>query len=153
MSDGKLSVVPSNPHWQPDRDAADRAAAVVRSFALGGRDTVKPEVSWHDTAVFVDCGANLEKIECPRCEAPLDIGWWADQMGTHGESGFADLMVTVPCCGAHTSLNDLNYDWPCGFAQFEITVRNPQRDWFNDREIALVAEALGQPVRQVKAHV
>ncbi|WP_234334167.1 hypothetical protein [Streptomyces sp. NRRL B-1347] len=114
MSDDKLSVIPSNPHWQPGQDAADRAAAVLTEFATGSGDTGEVEVMWYDTATFVDCGANLDRIECPRCDAPLDIGWWADRMGTHGESGFADLTVTVPCCGAHTSLNVLNYDWPCG---------------------------------------
>ncbi|OLZ69501.1 hypothetical protein AV521_18505 [Streptomyces sp. IMTB 2501] len=48
-------------------------------------------------------------------------------------------------------MNDLAYDWPCGFARFEISIWNPGRSWLSDSELAAVGEALGYPVRQILA--
>ncbi|XUL90522.1 hypothetical protein ACQ86D_31050 [Streptomyces galilaeus] len=62
--------------------------------------------------------------------------------------------MTAPCCSAATSLDALDYDWPCGFARFEIAVWNPGRlIRFGDDELSAVAEALGHPVRQIRAHI
>jgi hypothetical protein len=47
----------------------------------------------------------------------------------------------------------LDYDWPCGFARFEVAAWNPSRDWFTDDELALFADALGHDVRQIMAHI
>lgn len=59
----------------------------------------------------------------------------------------------TPCCAGATTLDALRYEWPCGFARFEIAVWNPERLWFDDAELASVADALGHPVKQVRAHV
>ena len=57
----------------------------------------------------------------------------------------------VPCCGRRTALTDLDYDWPCGFARFEIEIWN---DWdpFTDGELESIAQTIGHPVRQILAH-
>ncbi|MFF2511501.1 hypothetical protein [Streptomyces sp. NPDC058086] len=44
-------------------------------------------------------------------------------------------------------------DWPCGFARFEIAVWNPARLWFSDEELTVLGDALGHPVRQIRAHI
>ena len=69
------------------------------------------------------------------------------------EAGFATLTVTVPCCGGQVSLNDLRYDWPCGFARFELEAWNPNRDRLTADELAQLAAALGCEVRQILAHI
>lgn len=155
MSDDVLSVIPTDPWWQPDRAAGERAALLAAELAPGLPGGVEAEVdtTWHDALTVVDCGGNLERIGCPRCGASIDTGWWADSVGAHSEGGFATLAVEVPCCGAATSLDVLEYDWPCGFARFEIAVWNPERDWFGDEELAAIAGALGHPVRQIRAHI
>jgi hypothetical protein len=68
------------------------------------------------------------------------------------EDRFTNLAVTTPCCGAETSLNDLGYDWPAGFAQVELSVLSPQRGWLEDAELAEVEAELGHPLKQVMAH-
>jgi hypothetical protein len=40
-----------------------------------------------------------------------------------------------------------------GVARFEIAIWNPERAWFNDEELTPIGEALGHPVRQVRAHI
>ena len=61
--------------------------------------------------------------------------------------------MAAPCCGIATSLGALDYDWPCGFARFEIAIWNPERAWFSDEEPAAIGDALGHPVQQIRAHI
>ncbi|MFF4653051.1 hypothetical protein [Streptomyces sp. NPDC001380] len=155
MSDDVLSVIPTDPWWQPDRAAAERTAALVADLAFGLPGDMEAEIdtTWYEAPTVVDCGANLERIGCPRCTAPIDTEWWADLLESHSGDGFPTLAVEVPCCGAATSLDALDYDWPCGFARFEIAVWNPERDWFSNEDLAAVAGTLGHPVKQVRAHI
>ncbi|MGY5052242.1 hypothetical protein ACWDE0_42825 [Streptomyces sp. 900105755] len=88
---------------------------------------------------------------CPQCGASIDTVWWADLLEAHFDDGFATLAVVAPCCGAATSLDALEYDWPCGFARFEIAIWNPERAWFSDEELTAIGDALGHPVQQVRA--
>jgi NAD-dependent SIR2 family protein deacetylase len=151
MSDDVLSVIPTDPHWQPDRAAADRAAVVLSGLELG--DSVRVDVTWHKALTVVDCGGNLEKIECDLCDGSIPVEWWGDLLEAHCEDGFPTLVADVPCCGGKTSLDALRYDWPCGFARFEIAVWNPDHEWFSEVELSTVADALGHPVRQIRAHI
>jgi hypothetical protein len=155
MSENVLSVIPTDPHWQPDHTAADLAAATAATLAFGTPRDIDAEidVSWHDTLTVVDCGQNLERIGCPHCGGSIDTEWWADLLESRSEDGFNTLAVEVPCCGTQASLDALVYDWPCGFARFEIALWNPQRDWFSDEEIAALTDALGHPVRQIRARI
>ncbi|MFE6908445.1 hypothetical protein [Streptomyces erythrochromogenes] len=155
MSDDVLSVIPTDPGWQPGQEAADRAFALVEGLAPGVVDGVDVEidVTWHDAVTAVDCGGNLVRIGCPLCGASIDTQWWADLLEDHCDDGFATLDTVTPCCAGATALDALHYEWPCGFARFEIAVWNPERLWFDDAELAAVADALGHPVKQVRARI
>ncbi|MEV5348023.1 hypothetical protein ACIG54_35730 [Streptomyces achromogenes] len=37
--------------------------------------------------------------------------------------------MEAPFCVATTSLDALDYDWPCDFARFESAIWNPGRYW------------------------
>ncbi|MFR0359460.1 hypothetical protein [Streptomyces sediminimaris] len=51
MSDDVLSVIPTDPHWQPEQAAAERAAGLVEDLAPGlpGGVEVEIDVAWHDS--------------------------------------------------------------------------------------------------------
>ncbi|KUJ33515.1 hypothetical protein ADL25_45025 [Streptomyces sp. NRRL F-5122] len=155
MSDDVLSVIPTDPRWQPEQAAAERAASIVEDLAPGrpGGVDVEIDTTWLGTLTVVGCGRNLQKIGCPHCGASIDTEWWAGLLEAHWEDGFPTLDVVVPCCGAATSLDALEYDWPCGFARFEISIWNPEREWFSDEELITIGTALGHPVRQVRARI
>lgn len=153
MSDDVLSVIPTDQHWQPEQAAADRTVSIVEDLAPDRADGVEIDVTWHDTLTVVDCGQNLQKIGCPHCGASIGTEWWTDLLEAHCDNGFATLAVEVPCCGIATSLDALDYDWPCGFARFEIAIWNPERVWFSDDELTAIGHALGHPVQQVRAHI
>jgi NAD-dependent SIR2 family protein deacetylase len=155
VSDDILSVIPADPYWQPDQNQAGRAVSAVAALLPEGLDGMEPEieVERHQSVHVVDCGGNLSTITCPRCATQIDTSWWGDLIEERGEGGFDDLTAVLPCCGRTESLTGLDYDWPCGFARFEIAIWNPERDWFDDEELAEIAEALGHPVRQIVTHI
>jgi hypothetical protein len=149
VSDNYLRLIPTEPTWRPAAEATQRAVATL-SALVPGADSVEAEV--YDEVTFIDQGANFERLSCPACQTELEMDWWSDQMGLAGDASFTDLAVTTPCCGTRTSLNELTYDWPAGFAQAELSVLNPQRGWLDDVELAQVAAELGHTLKQVMAH-
>ncbi|MEW1640196.1 hypothetical protein AB0469_39820 [Streptomyces sp. NPDC093801] len=155
MSDDVLSIIPSDPWWQPDHDAADRVIALVEELTPGLADGVGVEIDvrWHDVVTFVDCGVNLEGIGSPLCQASIGTEWWGDLLGSDCDGGFTTLATEVPCCGGSTTLDALEYDWPCGFARFEIAIWNPERHWFSEDELTALADRLGHQVKQIRAHI
>ena len=148
-----LSIIPTDPNWQPDRLSGNRALAIVTALAPGAPDGVEVDIdmTWHDTVAVDDCGANLERITCPHCGGSLYTDWWSDLLEEHAESEFTTLVAEVACCGTATSLDALDYDWPCGFARFEIAVWNPECHRFSAEDLTALGGILGHPVRQIRA--
>jgi hypothetical protein len=58
------------------------------------------------------------------------------------------------CCSAMVELSSLHYDWPVGFARFEVTAMNATRAEYelDDGEPAELGSILGHPVTQILAH-
>src|SRR5262249_13741059 len=59
------------------------------------------------------------------CERELDKEWFGKAMDRAYEKKNWDLTIKLPCCGKGSSLNDLKYEWPAGFARFVLEARNP----------------------------
>lgn len=150
MSDFVLSVIPTDPAWQPSQASGERMAALLRELAP---DAGTIDVGWYEKVTAVDCGENLERITCPICRRSIDVDWYADLLEEHLDEGFDDLAVTAPCCGAETSLDALDFDWPVGFARFEVAVWNSLWDPLPQATMASLEVALGHPVRQILAHL
>ena len=49
-------------------------------------------------------------------------------MSAASKSSFTGLDVVLPCCNKESSLNELDYDFKCGFASCEIDIVNPAKD-------------------------
>ena len=150
MSDNVLRLIPLEPEWVPDPQVGENARRLLQRL-LPEASQVTIEVQDH--VGFVDQGANFESVGCPACGASLDVGWWQAAMEKAMESQFADLAVSPPCCGARTSLNDLRYVWPAGFARFSLEAMNPNRSGDLDpAEIGQLEALLGCKLRQIWAH-
>ena len=63
---------------------------------------------------------------------------------------FADLTITLPCCGNVSSLNDVLYEWPTGFARFQLKARNPGKG-VEEATVHDLEEILGCPLRKIWA--
>ncbi|OLZ69502.1 hypothetical protein AV521_18510 [Streptomyces sp. IMTB 2501] len=75
MSDNVLSVIPTDPCWQPGHDAAVNAVHALRAVTPEEDGT---RAEWTETMMFVACGSNFERLFCPECDAVLDQMWWRD---------------------------------------------------------------------------
>lgn len=157
MSSFVLSVIPDDPEWQPSPQAADAAMAVLRTLMpeRDGAASTDFKITWHEQITLVDAGESLVRVGCPACGAEIPTSWWYDyveELAVAGQAGVTDPVVT-PCCGATVQLPDMEYDWPTGFARFELEVWEPGRDRLTADELDAVGAALGRDVRQVMAHL
>lgn len=148
MSDDVLKLIPSLPTYVPDNETINTAVARVREY-FPNAERIEVEIS--ESPQFIDPGSNFERIICPICNTVLEDDWWQDAMDKADENGFQDLVVELPCCGQETTLNDLRYEWPAGFAQFSIEIYNPGVK----KSEALppdLATTLGSSIRMIWAH-
>ena len=148
MSDCITKIIPGNPYSH----IAPQLLQKVEKY-LAAKIAAEDITSVvYDTPAFVDCGENLEEIKCPFCGVALDFDWWGDVMDKAAENGFVDLTVTTPCCHKGSSLNDLEYHFPCGFAFVEIDIRNPALE-VNDDCLKALQELFGEPIRIIHSHL
>lgn len=148
MSDNVIKLIPSSPTYVPGEGAINQALDFIKRTILV-IENISVEIS--DLPRFIDQGSNWEKVICPICDEVIDEIWWQQAMDKAYESGFTNLMVKVPCCGTVVSLNELNYEWPAGFAQFSIEIRNPENDIAGSEQEQLES-MLGTSLRKIWAH-
>jgi hypothetical protein len=149
MSDCILRIIPSDPAFVPDVDAQQSAASLVReAFPEAGDVGLRTE----DDVAFVDAGANFDAVFCPRCTRELARDWWAEAMDQAAAGSFVNLAMKLPCCGEATTLNDLRYEMPQGFARFVMEVMNPAAANVPAGLEARLCETLGCELRFVWAH-
>ena len=146
MSESYLHIIPTDPQWIPDD--AD-AAAARRALGDVCPDAGEVTAERGDEIGFVDQGGNFIAIRCPHCHEEMPVQWWQGEMSRAYERNFTDLVLVTPCYAERSSLNDLDYDWPAGFARFVLAARSPGRGWLTPDELAHVTAALRHPVRQI----
>lgn len=154
MSDNWILLIPATPTWKPESTAAQSAVAYVSSLFAGPGDSAdEVSVEFHDAVTLIDSGVNTASFTCTACSEVTDVDW-VFQMVDERSGDLSKHNVVLPCCGTPASLNDLDYDWPMGFARFEIGVLNGTRPKYelDASELRQVGELLGHPVRQVLAH-
>jgi hypothetical protein len=135
-----LWIIPTDPGWKPCDRAARAALKVLAEFTPSARDH---DLVYPDDMAFFDPGENFERVDCPLCGTMIDMGWWTQEMS------FEDRAVTTPCCHKQTTLNDLVYVWPAGFARFALTCHDPEREALAPDEEQRLQDALGHPIRQI----
>ncbi len=151
MSDNFIRLIPTDPNFVPDLVAQERARDLFASF-VPAADQVTAVVS--EMVEFVDPGNNLEQVLCPACGADLlDGKRWQQLMDRSYKTHFSDLMIMTPCCGSVTSLNDLQYNLPAGFARFILNARNPNVRDLDPAQIKALEQILECRVRRIWSHI
>jgi hypothetical protein len=150
MSDYYYKLIPTIPDYVP-AGARGRARVRFASF-VGHAEGVSAEV--RERVEFVPAMGNFETVSCPGCGTQIDDQWWVWVMdAAYGERGFADMRVTVPCCGATTSLNDLTYHFPQGFARFVLSSFEPQVSDLEEWQVREMEEIVGCKLRKIWVHM
>ena len=145
MSDHWLYLIPSEPHYVPDARQQERAYSWTQAHfpnADGIRLRVTPAIE------FIDPGGNFERVLCHLCGTDCKL-WWSDTMERQYDHGFHDLTVTSGCCQQQMSLNDLNYQFPAGFARFLIEVNDPDRKDLTGTELLELELIVGGSLRRI----
>jgi hypothetical protein len=145
-----LRIISGLPGWSPDERTAGQLASAARDLFGGRSEGISAED--RGKIVFVDQGEWFEQVRCPKCGTAIDIHWWQDRMDEAYATGFTNLAVRTPCCGFDTSLNDLDYHLPAGFARFVIEVRELENTYADEEEIVQLSRIAGRPMRQIAAH-
>lgn len=148
MSDYFTKIVPADPFYR----VSDEVKIKVTDYLAAAVKADMIEANIYDAPAFIDCGDNLEKINCPVCGDEISIDWWGEAMEKAYMSEFHDLEIKTPCCNSLTSLNDLKYYFPCAFACSEFVVMNPEKD-IDKSIISEVEKILKLSVCIIKAHM
>ena len=150
IGDQVLYLIPDSSSQVPD---VARFPTIVELLERLAPTAESASISVSERVRFFDAGENLESIRCPACGEDLDIGWWGESMSAAYEADFEELGVTTPCCSTATTLHDLEYDWPQGFARWAVELRNPDRGHLDATERAELDAAAGVPLREIWQHV
>jgi hypothetical protein len=149
MADTFLRIIPTDPGFVPPAEGQQVACdLLIRALPAATRIAIRLT----EEVRFVDAGASFEAVSCPLCGAEAGIDWWRAQMSAAFERKFLDLAVTMPCCGGQTTLNDLWYDLPQGFARFAIEVTDPGATELPEEVLRHLPCLLGGAVRLIWAN-
>ena len=148
MSDHLIKLIPGSPDYCAKDAQIQRVLNVLKANIQA--DSIK--VSTYTAPAFIDCGSNLERIVCPCCGKPLDLDWWGKAMDAASKNHFNNLLASMPCCKKECSLNDLQYDFPGGFACVEFNILNPVTE-LSEKHLSEIAKLLGSSVRLIHAHI
>ena len=146
MSDIMYKIIAREPDFALVSDVAEDVVEYLKACVSAESIAIK----LHGQVVFIDCGGNLERITCPICGAELNFEWWGEAMEQAAQNEFEDLKVTVPCCNWKVSLNELEYELPCGFGRWEIAILNPLEE-LQEQVLQEVELRLGVDVRVIVA--
>ena len=159
MSDNWLIAIPSDPAFIPEPERQSRAHDW---FNTNYPEADEIEIEVTESIQFISCGGNFERICCPACQAEVETAWWQVQMDNDYDDnrGFSFTRFEMPCCGATSSLPELVYEWPQGFARFSVSALNPGRPsnsetpvWpVSDDKNRELSEILGTPIRWIALH-
>ncbi|MBR1702607.1 MAG: hypothetical protein IJ716_11700 [Lachnospiraceae bacterium] len=147
MSEQVVKIIPKDINMHMDKIIVSQLVDYIRKQM--GADAV--DYTEYGAVTFIDCGSNLETIYCPECGKVIDFGWWGEAMDMAGENKFVDLRVVLPCCGEESSLNHLEYYFPCGFAKEEIAIRNLQVA-IDEKYRSAMEKIAGVELKIIEAH-
>lgn len=149
MSNNWMIVIATDPLAVPPKERAEAVCNLLTRMRPEAQD---PNLYLSDKPDFFDCGSNFRNVFCPFCGTDI-MEWWRKPIDSWWNStDRRELSVVTPCCCRATTLNDLDYNWPQGFACVAITLMNPGADLEPD-ERQQVEAALGLPVRVIWQHI
>lgn len=142
-----LCIIPVNPTYVPTADVRETALTAFTKM-LPMAESVDAVV--HKEIRFIDAGMKFELVLCPLCDSELDQIWWGDAMNTAQRSAFEKLAIRLPCCDTPSTLNNLTYRMPSGFARFLLEAREPKLGrYLTVDKLQTLESILGTPLKQI----
>lgn len=147
MSTEFLCIIPVDPKYVPNTHGQESALAAFTKM-LPMAESVDAVV--HKEIRFIDAGMRFEMVSCPLCGSELDQIWWGDAMDAAQRNAFENLAVRLPCCDAASTLDNLTYRMPSGFARFSLQAREPKLGrYLTVDKLQTLESILGTPLKQI----
>ncbi|HEY6504628.1 MAG TPA: hypothetical protein VIZ28_11685 [Chitinophagaceae bacterium] len=147
MSSSFLRLISTDPLFIPT-EVAQKNAKVFLSRRYNDNQI---EIISNENVELIDQGSNFESVSCNLCGKVLDIEDWQNAIDVAYQTQFANLIFTTSCCKKDTSLNDLTYEQPAGFAKHVTSIAHPQQELTKD-ELEALQSILGTQLRIIWAH-
>lgn len=144
----QLRIIPSDPLYEPSPGIQKEGLGYLSAHFKKNEitSTLYKEVR------FVDPGQNFEAVVCDGCGQEMAIEAWQEMMDVAYGTRFTDLSIVKPCCNKPSSLNDLQYQGPAGFARYVLTVIDPPAEV--DAEVfGELERALGTKLKTIYLNV
>ena len=144
-SDSEIKIIPLDPKVKPLQDKIEEVTEFLKKEYPDKEIT--SELFYEPK--FIDPGELFEQVKCNLCGQIVDNKDWQEKMDKSFEkSKFEDLEIIMNCCGNISSLNNLTYEWDCGFASYVISINNPDLDKDKENKIRVkLSEILGFEVK------
>ena len=146
MSSTLFQIISTDPNCVPDESQRDQAENFLKHHFSTEQITLKI----HDEIVFVDQGENFEAVSCNICGKEISTEEWQNKMNIAYQTRFSNLQIETSCHHT-TTLNDLIYFWPAGFAKFVISIQDPQKE-LDKPDLQILQQILNTTLRIVWAH-
>jgi hypothetical protein len=147
MSSSILKIISTNPSYIPDKNQMEG----MKRFLSKMYKSEKTEYIITETIEFIDPGENFERVSCNLCGREINMETWQNEMDKAQVKQFTDLIFTTPCCHKKTSLNNLTYTSPAGFAKFVISISDPHTG-LSEVELKQLQDISGTILRIIRAH-
>jgi hypothetical protein len=136
MSDFILRFIPTTVGYMPAAETHEGAVLLLKELLPDG-EMCQAEV--YDRLEFIDQGENLECILCPSCASSVILfdgspraeaveEWWYNITDRVTKEGCERFEISMPCCNSEVFFTDLKFEWPAGFARFELSIWNALGD-------------------------
>jgi len=161
MSDQVLKLIPEDKDFLPDQGSAEKARELLENFFPDGEQA---EVEFSESLKFIDGGSNLEKITCSMCNETTDINpfqendlgttWWYELDDVLASSpDLNTLSIKMPCCGASSPVQKVDFCGAAGFSKFELCIWNPYaNNGISEAQVSKIESLLGCKIKQIWAH-
>ena len=118
MSHTLLKIISIDPGFVTNMETQEKAKAILAKHYRPS--TIEFQTT--DSIEFIDQGANFESVACNSCGRDLEMDEWQALVDNAFEKQFEDLTFITSCCHSKSSLNDLKYNMPAGFAKFTVSI-------------------------------
>ncbi len=144
----QLRIISIDPAFQPSPESQEQ----VLSRLIAHYDKSEISSTLYKDVQFVDPGQNFETVTCNNCKQEIDMQAWQEMMSTAHEKHFADLSIVTHCCGKPSTLNELVYQSPAGFARYILTVIDPSKE-IEAEVLSDLEQTLGTKLKLIYANV
>lgn len=146
MSESYCVIIPADPNASLPETAEELRKALA--LVVGSE---RSRVKDYGKTQFIDAGGNWDGVACPSCGYMLTTPEWQAMMDRawHNDAGFKLVEEKTACCQASTTVAELDYKWPIGFARWFVSAYDTTHGPLTEAETHALSKIAGLPLRAI----